>query len=85
MNSDLDFWIKTVLAEVERDLDLPANSLVDGTPLPKTRRVEGLKSLEVRLDKNFLSKVGDQKIAHSKFLRLLKELAIKDQIIEDQC
>ena len=60
MNSDLDFWIKTALAEVERDLDLPANSLVDDTPLPKTSGVVGLKSLEVRLDKNFLSKVGDQ-------------------------
>ena len=87
LTMDLDqqtqLWIERALGEVERDPSLPTNSLVVGTPLPKTSGVVRLKTLEVRLEKHFLSKVDDRKIAHSKQLRLLKEMAIKDELNEE--
>ena len=60
MNSDQDRWIKAALLEVERNPDLPTNSLVDEL---KPLQVDE-KPLQVRLKKNFMATVPDYRIRH---------------------
>ena len=58
MDSDQDQWIKAALLEVERNLDLPTNSLVDEVMLKPV----DVKPLQVRLKKNFMATVPDYRI-----------------------
>ena len=69
------------LREVERDLSLPNSSLVDKTPLPKIRDGVRLKTMEVQLDQNFMARVPDNLIKHSRELRLRKWIAEQDETI----
>ena len=70
MHSDLDQWIKAALLEVERNPDLPTNSLVDE-----------VKPLQVRLKENFMATVPDYRIRHSRFARMQKRIAEQDNLI----
>ena len=58
MDSDLDQWIKAALLEVERNLDLPTNSLVDEVMLKPVV----VTLLQVRLKKNLMATVSDYRI-----------------------
>ena len=53
-----------------RDLSLPNNALVYGISSPKIRREVRLKKREVRLDPNFMARVLEKLISHSKELGL---------------
>ena len=53
MDPELEAFITQAMLEVERDLSLPANSLVDATPLTEMKEKITLKTLEVRLDPHF--------------------------------
>ena len=77
MDSDLDQWIKAALLEVERNLDLPTNSLVDEVMLKPV----DVKPLQVRLKKNFMATVPDYRIRHSHFARMQKRIAEQDILI----
>ena len=77
MDSDLDQWIKAALLEVERNLDLPTNSLVDEVMLKPV----DVKPLQVRLKKNFMATVPDYRIRHSRFARMQKRIAEQDILI----
>ena len=67
--------------EVERDPSLPNNSLVDGTSSPKISREVRLKEMEVRLEQNFMARVSDRHIQHSRELLLRKKLAKQEEDI----
>ena len=58
MDSDLDQWIKAALLEVERNLDLPTNSLVDEVMLKPVV----VTLLQVRLKKTLMATVSDYRI-----------------------
>ena len=77
MDSDQDQWIKAALLEVERNLDLPTNSLVDEVMLKPV----DVKPLQVRLKKNFMATVPDYRIWHSRFARMQKRIAEQDILI----
>ena len=66
MDPELEAFITQAMLEVERDLSLPNNSLVDETPLPKIREGVRLKTMEVQLDQNFMARVPDNLIKHSR-------------------
>jgi len=74
-DKQLEAAISQAFREVERDLSLPNNSLVDETPLPKIRDGVRLKMMEVPLDQNFMARVPDNLIRHSKELKLRKKIA----------
>ena len=80
-DKELEASISQALREVERDLSLPKNSLVDETPLPKIRDGVKLKTMEVQLDQNFMAKVPDSLIKHSRELILRKRVAEQDETI----
>jgi len=75
-DKELEASISKALREVERDLTLPGNSLVDETPLPKISGQVRLKSMVVLLDQNFIARVPDNLIRHSKELKLRKRKAL---------
>ena len=74
-DKQLEASILQALREVERDLFLLNNSLVDETPLPKIRDGVRLKTMEVQLDQNFMARVPDYLIKHSRELKLHKRVA----------
>ena len=78
---ELEAAISQALLQVEKDLSLPGNSLVDETPLPEIRGEVRLKSMVVRLDRNFMSRVPDRCIKHSRELKLRKRVAEQDETI----
>ena len=80
-DKQLEAFISQALREVERDLSLPGNSLVDETPLPKISGEVKLKSMVVLLDRNFITRVPDNLIRHSKELKLRKRVAEQDETI----
>ena len=80
-DKQLEATISQALREVERDLSLPGNSLVDKTPLPKITGQVRLKSMVVLLDRNFMARVPDNLIRHSKELKLRKRVAEQDETI----
>ena len=80
-DKQLEATISQALREVERDLSLPGNSLVDETPLPKITGQVRLKSMVVLLDLNFMTRVPDNLIRHSKELKLHKRVAEQDETI----
>ena len=79
MDSDQDQWIKAALLKVERNLDLPTNSLVDEVMLKPV----DVKPLQVRLKKNFMATVPDYRIRHSRFARMQKRIAEQDILISE--
>ena len=81
MDKQLEASISQALLQVEKDLSLPCNSLVDKTPLPEIRGEVILKSMVVRLDRNFMSRVPDRCIKHSRELKLRKRVAEQDETI----
>ena len=81
-DKQLEATISQALREVERDLSLPSNSLVDETPLPKiTGGGVKRKKMMVLLDRNFMSRVPDRCIKHSRELKLRKRVAEQDETI----
>ena len=80
-DKQLEATISQALREVERDLSLPGNSLVDETPLPKITEQVRLKSMVVLLDRNFMTRVPDKLIKHSRELKLRKRVAEQDETI----
>ena len=81
MDPKLEAFITQAMLEVERDLSLPANSLVDATPLPEMKEKVTLKTLEVRLDPHFMATIPAKYIHHSKELRLWKKVAKQEKTI----
>ena len=81
LDQQTELWIERVLGEVERDLSLPNNSLVDETPLPKIREGVRLKTMEVQLDENFMARMPDNLIQHSRELKLYKRVAEQEETI----
>ena len=80
-DKELEASISQALKEVERDLSLPNSSLVDETPLPKIIDGVRLKTIEVQLDQNFMTRVPDNLIKHSRELKLRKRVAEQDETI----
>ena len=81
MDKQLEATISQAFREVERDLSLPGNSLVDETPLPKITEQVRLKSMVVLLDRNFMTRVPDKLIRHSRELKLHKKIAEQQETI----
>ena len=81
MDPELEAFITQAMLEVERDLSLPANSLVDATPLPEMKEKVTLKTLEVRLDPHFMATIPAKYTHHSKELRLRKKVAKQEKTI----
>ena len=77
----LEASISKAVREEERDLSLSNSSLVDETPLPKISGEVRLKSMVVLLDRNFITRVPDNLIRHSKELKLRKRVAEQDETI----
>ena len=80
-DKELEASISQAFREVERDLSLPSNSLVDETSLPKIKEGVILKTMVVLLDRNFITRVPDNLIRHSKELKLRKRVAEQDETI----
>ena len=80
-DKQLEASISQAFREVERDLSLPGNSLVDETPLPKISGGVKRKKMMVLLDRNFMSRVPDRCIKHSRELKLRKRVAEQDETI----
>ena len=80
-DKELEASISQAFREVERDLSLPSNSLVDEIPLPKISGEVRLKSMVILLDRNFITRVPDNLIRHSKELKLRKRVAEQDETI----
>ena len=81
MDPELEAFTTQTMLEVERDLFLPANSLVDATPLPEMKEKVTLKMLEARLDPQFLATVPAKHLQHSKELRLRKKVTQQEKTI----
>ena len=81
IDKQLEASISQALLQVEKDLSLPGNSLVHETPLPEIRGEVRPKSMVVRLDRNFMSRVPDRCITHSRELKLRKRVAVQDETI----
>lgn len=69
------------MLEVQRDLSLPTNSLVNGTPLSVIKEEVKGRKLEVWLDPHFLANVPKKHLQHLKELILRKQLAVKEKTI----
>ena len=81
VNDELEAFITQAMLEVERDLSLPANSMVDATPLPEMKEKVTLKTLEVRLDPQFMATIPVKYTHHSKELRLRKKVAEQEKTV----
>ena len=80
-DKQLEPTISQAFREVERDFSLPCNSLFDETPLPKITGQVRLKSMVVLLDRNFITRVPENLITHSRELKLRKRVAEQDETI----
>ena len=81
-DKQLEATISQALLQVEKDLFLPHNTLVDTLPKDHSPyRPERKKSLRVFLDQNFMARVPDRCIKHSRELKLLKRVAEQDETI----
>ena len=82
MDKQLEASISQAFREVERDLFLPHNTLINTLPKDHSPyRPERKKSLRVFLDQNFMARVPDRCIKHSRELKLLKRVAEQDETI----
>ena len=79
-DKELEASISKALREVERDLSLPNNSLVDDTP---AQRSSGgvQRKMVVLLDRNFMARVPENVIQHSRELKLHKKIAEQQETI----
>ena len=80
-DKQLEASISQAFREVERDLSLPGNSLVDETTLPKISGGGKRKKVMVLLDRNFMTRVPDKLIRHSRELKLHKKIAEQQETI----
>ena len=80
-DKQLEASISQAFREVERDLSLPSNSFVDETPLPKISGGVKRKKMMVLLDRNFMTRVPDKLIRHSRELKLHKKIAEQQETI----
>ena len=81
-DKELEASISQALLQVEKDLFLPHNTMVHTVPKDhKPYRPERKKSLRVFLDQNFMARVPDNLIKHSKELKLRKRVAEQDETI----
>ena len=81
-DKQLEATISQALLQVEKDLFLPQNTLVDTLPKDHSPyRPERKKSLRVFLVQNFMARVPDRCIKHSRELKLLKRVAEQDETI----
>ena len=80
-DKELEASISKALREVERDLSLPNNSLVDDTPAQRNSGGVKRKKMVVLLDRNFMARVPDNLIKHSRELKLCKRVAEQDETI----
>ena len=80
-DKQLEASISQAFREVERDLSLPGNSLVDETPLPKISGGVKRQKMMVLLDRNFMTRVPDKLIRHSRELKLHKKIAEQQETI----
>lgn len=71
-DKELNSLITQAFLEVESDLSLRNNSLVDGTSSPKISKKVRFEEMEVRLDQNFMARMPEKLIRHSKELVLRK-------------
>lgn len=78
---ELETAITYAMLEVQRDLSLPTNSLVNGTPLSVIKEEVKGRKLEVWLDPHFLANVPKKHLQHLKELILRKQLAVKEKTI----
>ena len=81
-DKELEASISQALLQVEKDLFLPHNTLVDTLPKDhKPYRPERKKSFRVFLDQNFMARVPDNLIKHSRELKLRKRVAKQEETI----
>lgn len=78
---ELETAITYAMLEVQRDLSLPTNSLVNGTPLTENKEEVNGRKLDVRLDPHFLANVPKKHLQHLKELILHKQLPVKEKTI----
>ena len=81
MDKELDALISRALREVERDLSLPCNSLVDDMPAQRRGREVKCEKMVVLLDQNFMARVPENVIRHSKELKLHKKVSEQQEKI----
>jgi len=65
---------------VERDPFLINNSLVDGTPSPKISEGVRLKEMKICLNQNFMARVPEKHIRHSKEMVLQRRVANRKRL-----
>ena len=80
-DKELEASISKALREVERDLSLPNNSLVDDTPAQRNSGGVKRKKMVVLLDRNFMARVPENVIQHSRELKLHKKIAEQQETI----
>ena len=80
-DKQLEASISKAFREVERDLSLPNNSLVDATPAQRRGREVKREKMVVLLDQNFVARVPENVIRHSKELKLRKKIAEQQEKI----
>ena len=81
-DKQLETSISQAFLEVEKDLFLPHNTLVDTLSKDhKPYHPERKTSLRVFLDKNFMARVPEKHIQHSRELKLRKRVAEQDETI----
>ena len=80
-DKQLEASISQAFREVERDLSLPSNLFVDETPLPKISGGVKRKKMMVLLDRNFMTRVPDKLIRHSREIKLHKKIAEQQETI----
>ena len=73
--------ISQALREVEKDLSLPGNSLVDDRPAQRSSGEVKRKKMVVLSDQNFMARVPENVIQHSRQLKLRKKIAEQQETI----
>ena len=80
-DKELDALISQALREVERDLSLLCNSLVDNTPAQRRGREVKREKIVVLLGQNFMARVPENVIQHSRVLKFQKKIAEQQETI----
>ena len=80
-DKELDALISEALREVERDLSFPCNSLVDDRPAQRRGREVKREKMVVLLDQNFMARVPENVIQHSRELKFQKKIAEQQETI----